>query len=149
MHRGQGQAAHGNRPAGERGVRGEAEGRGVGLVEAVGDVESICHLARSADMVEVPVGAEQVNQVTAYVVKRNAETLARAGVDVLALDEVLGRLEQEDPTMVRIIELRFFAGMREREIAQALGTSRSTVQREWRIAKRRLALDLDNQAQGR
>lgn len=64
---------------------------------------------------------------------------ARGGVDVLALDEVLSKLQASDPFLVQIIELRFFWGLNEEDTAQALGVSRSTVQREWRVGKRLLA----------
>ena len=66
----------------------------------------------------------------------------RTGVDVLDLERVLETLESADPAMVRLIELRFFAGMSEREAAAVLGVSRSTVQREWRVAKRLLVREL-------
>lgn len=67
----------------------------------------------------------------------------RGQIDVLVLDDVLEQLEAKDPRLVQIIELRFFAGMTERECAEALGMSRSSVQREWRFAKRWLATKLE------
>jgi RNA polymerase sigma factor (TIGR02999 family) len=60
-------------------------------------------------------------------------------VDTLALDDLLTRLDAQDPQLARIIELRVFSGFKELEVAEALEVSRSTVQREWRIAKRLLA----------
>ena len=70
-------------------------------------------------------------------------------IDVLVLDDVLARLEQRDPLVLEIIELRFFGGLTERETAEALGLSRSKVQREWRIARRWLARELGtDQSQG-
>lgn len=60
-------------------------------------------------------------------------------IDVLILDDALSRLEAVDPRLVRLVELRFFAGFTEDETAEALGTSRSSVQREWAVAKRLLA----------
>lgn len=47
------------------------------------------------------------------------------------LDSQLRRLADEDPRLVQVIECRFFAGMTEPETATALGTSISTVQRDW------------------
>ncbi len=67
-------------------------------------------------------------------------------LDILDLDRALHELEKRDPMMVKIIELRFFAGMTEREIATALAVSRSSVQREWRVARRWLASALDSSA---
>ena len=41
--------------------------------------------------------------------------------DLLALDEALSRLERIDPRAGRVVELRFFTGLSERETAEALG----------------------------
>jgi RNA polymerase sigma factor (TIGR02999 family) len=55
--------------------------------------------------------------------------------DVLAIDEALDRLGAVDAEQVRIIELRFFAGLTVEETAQIVGRSPRTVKREWRVAK--------------
>jgi RNA polymerase sigma-70 factor, ECF subfamily len=55
--------------------------------------------------------------------------------DVLAIDEALERLAAFDPEQVRIIELRFFAGLTVEETARLIGRSPRTVKREWRLAK--------------
>lgn len=55
--------------------------------------------------------------------------------DVLAVDEALERLATVDPEQVRIIELRFFAGLTVEETARLVGRSPRTVKREWRVAK--------------
>ncbi|MEO8910168.1 MAG: sigma-70 family RNA polymerase sigma factor [Gemmatimonadaceae bacterium] len=55
--------------------------------------------------------------------------------DVLAVDEALERLAAFDPEQVRIIELRFFAGLTVEETARLVGRSPRTVKREWRLAK--------------
>ena len=52
--------------------------------------------------------------------------------EVLALDAVL---EQLAPRQRQVVELRFFAGASEQEIAEVLGTSTRTVQREWTRAR--------------
>ena len=57
------------------------------------------------------------------------------GEDLLALDEALSRLEQEDPRATRVVELRYFTGLSERETAEALGISISTLKRDWTFAK--------------
>jgi RNA polymerase sigma factor (TIGR02999 family) len=54
---------------------------------------------------------------------------------LLALDEALSRLEEWDPRQSRIVELRFFGGLCEEEIAEILGVSVRTVKRDWRLAK--------------
>ena len=55
--------------------------------------------------------------------------------DVLAIDEVLERLAAIDPDQVRIVEMRFFAGLTVDETAHVLGRSPRTVKREWQLAK--------------
>jgi RNA polymerase sigma-70 factor, ECF subfamily len=55
--------------------------------------------------------------------------------DVIAIDEVLARLETLDARQGRIVELRFFAGMSVEEIAEVIHASTPTVKREWSSAK--------------
>jgi RNA polymerase sigma factor (TIGR02999 family) len=55
--------------------------------------------------------------------------------DVLAIDEALDRLTRVDAEQVRLIELRFFAGLTVAEAACVVGRSPRTVKREWRLAK--------------
>lgn len=55
--------------------------------------------------------------------------------DVLAIDEALHRLAICDPEQVRIVELRFFAGLTVEETARVVGRSARTVKREWRLAR--------------
>ena len=67
-------------------------------------------------------------------------TLATPAEELLALDEALGKLEIEDARKADIVHLRFFAGLDESEIAEALGCSKRTVSRDWRSARARLAV---------
>ena len=55
--------------------------------------------------------------------------------DVLALDEVLRRLEELDPRKSRIVEMRFFGGLSLEETAEALHVSVATVRRDWSLAR--------------
>ena len=55
--------------------------------------------------------------------------------NVIAIDEVLQRLERIDPRQSRLIELRFFAGLSVEEAAEVMGVSPVTIKREWRSAK--------------
>ena len=50
---------------------------------------------------------------------------------LIALDDALTRLGKLDRRLVRIVECRFYAGMTEKETADALEVSKSTVQRDW------------------
>lgn len=54
---------------------------------------------------------------------------------VLALDEVLERLEKFDEQQSKIVEMKFFGGMTNAEIAESLEISESTVGREWCAAR--------------
>jgi RNA polymerase sigma factor (TIGR02999 family) len=57
------------------------------------------------------------------------------GVDLLALDAALARLEQLDPDKGRIVELRYFGGLSIEETAHAVGASPATVKRHWQAAR--------------
>ena len=56
-------------------------------------------------------------------------------VDLIALDDALHRLAVMDEQQVRIVELRYFAGLGLEETADALGISVATVKRDWAAAK--------------
>jgi RNA polymerase sigma factor (TIGR02999 family) len=56
-------------------------------------------------------------------------------VDVLALDDALSELATVNPDHVRVVELRFFAGLTIDETARALGMSTATVERAWQSAR--------------
>jgi RNA polymerase sigma-70 factor (ECF subfamily) len=55
--------------------------------------------------------------------------------DLVALDEAMMRLAQFDPRKSDIVELHFFGGLSNDEVAEALCISRATVQRDLRLAK--------------
>jgi RNA polymerase sigma factor (TIGR02999 family) len=57
------------------------------------------------------------------------------GVDLLALDVALERLAASSERQARVVELRFFGGLSMEQVAEVLGTSLSTVEREWRFAR--------------
>ena len=56
-------------------------------------------------------------------------------LDLLALDELLTQLATLDERQVRIIEMRFFAGLNVEETAEAMQISPATVKRDWQTAK--------------
>lgn len=55
--------------------------------------------------------------------------------EIVALDEALQRLAGIDARQARVVELRFFGGLSEKETGDALGISQRTVAREWVTAK--------------
>ena len=66
----------------------------------------------------------------------------KVAVDVLALDELLASLHTLDERAAQIVELRYFGGYEEAEIAQMLGLSDRTVRRDWRKARAFLLAEL-------
>ena len=54
---------------------------------------------------------------------------------LLELDEALTRLAAFDPRLARVVEYRFFGGLTEQEIAEAMGVTLRTVQRDWAKAR--------------
>lgn len=63
-------------------------------------------------------------------------------VDLLAVDDALGRLEAVDPRMGRVVEMRFFGGLSVEETAVAMAISPRTVKREWQKARAYLYREL-------
>lgn len=55
--------------------------------------------------------------------------------ELLALDNALNRLEQLDDRKCRIVEMRYIGGLSVEEVAEVVGISARTVEREWRAAK--------------
>lgn len=55
--------------------------------------------------------------------------------DLVSLDDALHALESVDARKVKVVELRFFAGLSVEETADALGVSPQTVMRDWKLAK--------------
>src|SRR5262245_43218867 len=65
--------------------------------------------------------------------------------DVLALDDALTRLEQEDPVAARVVQLHFFAGLSLEQVAEATGISRATAYRQWAYARAWLGCALEGE----
>ncbi len=59
----------------------------------------------------------------------------RLDEDMLGLDTALNRLTQVDPRLTRVVELRYFAGLSELEIAALMNRSERSVRRDWQKAK--------------
>ncbi len=67
--------------------------------------------------------------------KDDLVAVAPADLDVMALDEALTELGRVDERQVRLVELRFFAGLTLQEAADTLGMSLATANRDWRFAR--------------
>jgi RNA polymerase sigma-70 factor, ECF subfamily len=66
--------------------------------------------------------------------------------ELIALDDALLQLAEWDPRQSRIVELRFFAGLTEEEVAEVLGISVRTVKRDWAAARAWLHGELGGQS---
>jgi RNA polymerase sigma factor (TIGR02999 family) len=62
--------------------------------------------------------------------------------EVLRVHEALESLAQADEALARVVEMRYFGGMSELEIAEALGSSERTVRRQWQKARLLLSVSL-------
>ena len=56
-------------------------------------------------------------------------------VDLLGLEQALLELDELDPDLVRVVELRFFAGLRHSEVAELSGCSLRSAIRSWETAR--------------
>lgn len=55
--------------------------------------------------------------------------------DILAIDEALHRLQALDARAAQVVELRFFSGLQEDEVAEVLAVAPITVKRDWKFAR--------------
>lgn len=92
-------------------------------------------------------GAEKRRQPGAPVSFDDALTLpVQEQYDLIALDDALEELAAFDARKSKVVEMRFFAGLRAKEIAVVLKTTEATVRRDWIIAKAWLYRYLQGQA---
>jgi RNA polymerase sigma factor (TIGR02999 family) len=63
------------------------------------------------------------------------EVSSERGADLVALDDALNTLASLNPRQSQIVELRYFGGLSEEEIAEALKISTRTVRRDWNLAR--------------
>jgi RNA polymerase sigma factor (TIGR02999 family) len=75
-----------------------------------------------------------------------AHTLAAPHSDVLRVHEALEVLADADPRLAQVVELRYFGGLTEVEVADVLAVTERTVRRDWHKAKLLLAAALDGPA---
>ena len=68
-------------------------------------------------------------------IPEEAESSLRLDENLLALDTALERLAAVDDKLAKVVELRYFAGLSEQEIAELLGRSERSVRRDWQKAR--------------
>jgi RNA polymerase sigma factor (TIGR02999 family) len=71
-----------------------------------------------------------------------AESVGNRDDDILHIDEALDELEKSDPRLRQVIEMRYFAGLSNEDVAAALGVNERTVRRDWERARLLLAVSL-------
>ena len=74
--------------------------------------------------------------------------IAGPTLDLLALNEALEKLAAKDPRKAELIKLRFFAGLTNEQVAQALGVATSTVDLDWAYAKSWLRVEMSAETRG-
>ena len=63
--------------------------------------------------------------------------------DIQLVDELIAHLRRQDELAARVVEMKFFSGMADREVADAMGCSHATVRRHWVFARSWLARHLN------
>ena len=71
-----------------------------------------------------------------------AEAVPAADDEILRVSEALEELTKVDERLVKIVEMRYFGGFTEEDIALALGVTERTVRRDWQKARLLLSLAL-------
>jgi RNA polymerase sigma-70 factor, ECF subfamily len=79
--------------------------------------------------------AKRGGQATRVTLDEAGVRLAEKPADLVALDEALARLEADFPRRSQVVELRYFGGLVNEEIAEVLKVSPATVERDWRYAR--------------
>ena len=99
-------------------------------------------IAVCAKQIPDPATPYELDPATHFVVRPEDQVLddledlmADEDAEVVAVDEALKSLAAVDEEMARIVELRFFGGLKNDEIAAVLGVSNVTVRRRFRVAK--------------
>ena len=83
--------------------------------------------------------ARRANKRDAELVAVTLSGLEQMGVppdrDLVAVHEALLAFEEVDKRAAKVVELRFFGGLENEEVAEALGVSLATVKRDWTVAR--------------
>ena len=64
---------------------------------------------------------------------------------MLRIDDNLKKLEQQDPESARVVILKFFGGLTNREAAESLGVTERTIERQWAYARSTLLKMIQSQ----
>jgi RNA polymerase sigma factor (TIGR02999 family) len=101
----------------------------------------LCYAAKVMRSVVVDIAREQLalrrggDQVFVTLDTVAAQAMVRDDSNVVDVHEALEELAAIEPRLVRVVELRYFVGLSNAEIAQALGVGLRTVERDWERAR--------------
>ena len=76
------------------------------------------------------------------------EIVEEKGLDLIALDDALQGLQRLSPRQAEVVEMRYFGGLTNAEIAELMGVSSMTVKRDWAMARRFLFHEIRSGAGG-
>jgi RNA polymerase sigma factor (TIGR02999 family) len=95
------------------------------------------------DLVRERMAERRGGGVAAITLNTNiAESIAQKDEDWIRINDALEALAVVDERLVRVVEMRFFSGLTEKEIAEVLGLSERTVKRDWDKARLLLMAEL-------
>lgn len=88
-------------------------------------------------------GGGEFNRVSGYEIE---QTFTTSPAELLTLNEALVILAETHPRKAKLVELRFFVGLSNREAAEVLDISTSTADQDWRYARAWLQVKMDGEA---
>jgi RNA polymerase sigma factor (TIGR02999 family) len=71
-----------------------------------------------------------------------ADSVGSRDEDIIRINDALTELDKVDPRLRQVVEMRYFAGLTEQEIAEALELNERTVRRDWERARLLLSVSL-------
>lgn len=120
----------------------------VGHIDLANRVVFMAYAARVLRSVIVDFARKRVAQrrggeaVHMTLTTEGADQLGADDTDIVRVDEALQALADTDPRLRSVVEMRYFGGFSEREIADALGVTERTVRRDWQRARLLLSVAL-------
>jgi RNA polymerase sigma factor (TIGR02999 family) len=97
------------------------------------------------DFARARVSQKRGGELTRVELDEALDFSADRSSDLVALDEVLKELAKLSERQSRVVELKFFGGLQENEIAEVLKISPATVRRDWKVARAWLYRELARQ----
>lgn len=92
------------------------------------------------------LAAKRGGGVTRLALDAEVSVAEKPTIDLVELDDALGKLAELDAQQVRVIEMRFFGGLSIEETAVVLDVSSATVKREWVTARAWLRRELKRES---